>query len=531
MQRLIFLAIAAAAVLLVAASANAQTRPAVKLTTKETPLGSLADASRYSVSRDSNHIASVMKKGGKFLVTRDGQSGSEYDWIVASTLTFTADSQHIAYIVQQGGMFVVTDDKEGKHYHEVVKSQLWVSLAGSRIAYIARAKPDGKPFMVIDGEEGKEYDQVGGLNFSADGKRYSYAAETGGKQLFVVDGTATPQYDKVVAPFFTFSPDGKRTAYVVLRQSENKVVAIVDGQEHAVADEISRPVFSPDSQHVAMAVRRGEKMAILLDGKELKQYDRIVSSTTMPAETAPAGGIERLIGETIRFSPDSKRLAYAAGRKEKVRDADGKGLLADSFFYVLDGQELRGYDSLGPFLFSPDSKRSAYIAVKNKRVVAVIDGSEGKYYEEIRQPQFSPDSKRFVYLASREGQSYCVTDNSESPAYASTGNLIAFSGDGANMAYVAARGRTAFVVRNGVEGQPYNFVAWDTLTFSPDGKHLAYAAVRDEKPWIIVDGQELPTAAGPLVASRLVFDSADALHALIVRDKQVIRLQIEIGAP
>jgi len=67
-------------------------------------------------------------------------------------------------------------------------------------------------------------------------------------------------------------------------------------------------------------------------------------------------------------------------------------------------------------------------------------------------------------------------------------------------------------------------------TFSPDGKHIAYAAAREGKSRIVVDGQEPPLANGPLAGSRLVFDSPTSLHTLIVREKDIIRLQIDIGA-
>ena len=501
------------AALIGASAASAQTLPTTRLSVKEVRIGSLEGASRYAVSRDSNHFAALLKKDGKFLVVRDQRSGKEYDWIISATLFFTPDSQHLAYLVQQDGkLFLVLDDVEGPRYHEILKSQYWMSLAGNRIACIARRAAGGKPFMVVDGQEGREFDDVGAVIFSADGQHYAYPAELDGRQLFVVDGAPTPSFDRIAPLSFAFSPDARRSAFIAMRTADKKAAIVADGSVRQWADEVGRPFFSPDGKRLAAAIRRGASSAVVLDDKELGDYERIV-------------------GDSIRFSPDSTRLAFAAARMRKTRDAEGREQNVESFLYVLDGQELRDYESLGPFFFSPDSRRTAYIAIKNKRVVAVIDGSEGKYYEEIRQPQFSPDSRRFVYLASREGRWYSVVDGSEGPAYSQVGNSILFSPDSKRMVYVASRGARAFVVLNGAEGPSFSAVAWDTLAMSPDGRHIACAAARDQAPLLVVDDQELAAGAGPLVGSRLVFDSPDSLHALIVRGKDVLRLQIDIGRP
>src|SRR2546427_447648 len=79
------------------------------------------------------------------------------------------------------------------------------------------------------------------------------------------------------------------------------------------------------------AIAEKHKSSIVLDDKPQKEYKQVIS-------------------ETVRFSPDSKRLAYIASKKDDA----GK----ETMFYVIDGQETPPYQKLkgDGFIFSPDSK-------------------------------------------------------------------------------------------------------------------------------------------------------------------------------
>lgn len=74
--------------------------------------------------------------------------------------------------------------------------------------------------------------------------------------------------------------------------------------------------------------------------------------------------------ETLAVSPDSKRVAYEAGRGKKQ-------------LVVVDGVEGKEYDGIGEWsaLSSPDSKRVAYGARRGKKWLVVVDGVEGKEYD------------------------------------------------------------------------------------------------------------------------------------------------------
>ena len=352
---------------------HAQATPKLTLAEKATVLGKLTgavDTKAMSISNDYNHLAILIQKDNKYLVSVDGAPGKEYEWIVARSLTYSADSKRLAYVVQQGdSMFAVIDGKEGKPYREIASSNVVFAPAGSRYAYYARPSAGGKWIVVIDGVESKEFDQVGNLSFSPDGKRVSYGVEQGGKQFFVVDNQVggEKEFDKVAGASFSWSPDSKRYAYGAVR--DTKVIIIADGKEGKPYKESTRPLFSPDGAHlVYVGVPAADQSVLVFDEKEQKQYRRIIS-------------------ESMRFSADSKRLAYIATR------TDQKDPAKQEMFFVIDGQETPQYEALkvDSFIFSADSKRTCFQCIKNKKTIVVIDGLEGKEYDDVRLAQFSPD--------------------------------------------------------------------------------------------------------------------------------------------
>src|SRR5262249_32767580 len=99
--------------------------------------------------------------------------------------------------------------------------------------------------------------------------------------------------------------------------------------------------------------RVGTKQFVVVDGNEEKSYDAIVP-------------------DTLSFSPDSQRLAYAAhvGTKQ---------------FVVVDGNQGRHYDSIleGTLVFSSDSQREAYGVQERTKRFVVVDGRRDKHYDAI----------------------------------------------------------------------------------------------------------------------------------------------------
>ena len=182
------------------------------------------------------------------------------------------------------------------------------------------------------------------------------------------------------------SPDRKRIAYFRATGDGEKCSMIVDDIEGARYDALDRPLFSPDSRHVAyVASRKGRKFSVV-DGVEGKEYEAVAG---------------------ITFSPDSKQTAYIA-----VQD--------DERFVVLDGVEqpvrFDAVHASGP-IFSPDSQRLGYAARRGVKWFAVVDGKEGKEYDGAGAFVFGPDSKHWAHFAERGENALIVLDGAESEQY------------------------------------------------------------------------------------------------------------------
>ena len=69
--------------------------------------------------------------------------------------------------------------------------------------------------------------------------------------------------------------------------------------------------------------------------------------------------------------------------------------------------------------FSPDGKRIAYAATKGKKWLVVADGQPGPEYDECGAgtPVFSPDGKRVAYSARKGGKQLVVVDGQPGPEY------------------------------------------------------------------------------------------------------------------
>jgi uncharacterized RDD family membrane protein YckC/Tol biopolymer transport system component len=299
---------------------------------------------------------------------------------------------------------------------------------------------------------------------------------------------------------FTVSPDSRRVAYVA--QLGDKVFVVVDGKEGKPYDGIAEgtPIFSPDSRRVAYAAQLGDKQFVVVDGKEEKQYDGILE-----------GG--------LIFSPDSQRVAYAAqvgdkwfvvvdGKEEKQYDGILEGtpifspdsqrvayaaFVGNKVFVIMDGKEEKPYDGIGAgsLLFSPDSQRVAYVAVAGDKWLVVVDGKEGKPYDGILEDGliFSPDSQRVAYAAQVGDKWFVVMDGKEEKPYDVIEDLI-FSPDSQQVAYVARVGDRWFAVVDGKEGKQYDGIVAFPPIFSPDSQRVAYAAVAGDEQFVVVDGKE-----------------------------------------
>jgi Tol biopolymer transport system component len=376
-------------------------------------------------------------------------------------------------------------------------------------AVLAQEKPEREVSEKLIGKIDVSEITGDSLRVSSDAKHLAYVASSGSKQWVVVDGKKGKEHKKAVGEVgesigvVFFSPDGKRVVYSVcetmgskdgweedpktpgkriyVTKRWGKMCVIVDGKEGEKYDIVKYVTFSPDSKHIAYVAGRDGKEFIVVDDKEEKQqYD----SVRWP-----------------EFSPDSKRLAYSASVE---REKEPLGTTFEKFV-VVDGKEGEHYGGedvwVRPVVFSPDSKRVAYsIRALFEKEFIVVDGVPEKVYEDVGEcPAFSPDSKHIAYSATdrysykkliildgkeQEVHDYVITD------WGIVGVGIIFSPDSKRLAYTASayKERKMLVVVDGKEGKRYDHVM--DVVFSPDSKRLAYYAHADEKYLVVVDADE-----------------------------------------
>jgi len=348
---------------------------------------------------------------------------------------------------------------------------------------------------------------------SPDGRRFAYAIEKG----FVVDGV-TKEYSISVKPeTFSFSPDSRRTVYVVrVSRGQNdgrNDVLVLDGQEGTTLySNLAAPVFSPDSRHVACIARLSASSfdsVILIDGREV-------------------GKAEGFNWE-LAFTADSRRVVYAveSGDKYTMREeivdgseppivrTHGPAKLRGNFVFGPAGQ--LGYvatDAKGDFVFydgredalrfeeidsnsiivSADGKHLAYVAEPDSfEDVAVVDGRPSKVYRgldgDIREGslELSPDGRRSGYAVEDGNKSHVVIDGRPGKFYDAVGGPV-FSPDSQHVAHLAAAGGKVFSVVNGREGQGYDDRG--PAVFGPDSKSAAFWAEAGGRQFIVHNGQK-----------------------------------------
>jgi hypothetical protein len=154
------------------------------------------------------------------------------------------------------------------------------------------------------------------LTFSPDGKRLAYVAMKGGKRFIVEGGKAGPEFDGVSRP--RFSPDGKRLGYWGRNGLDHTLVLAGERLGPFAGLAPDAPAFSADGKHVAHAALKDGQWQVVLDGK-------------------PAGPPCEEVVSRLSFSGDG-RLAYVA----RFAGEDGRSVVA----FVAAGQAGKRYDAI-----------------------------------------------------------------------------------------------------------------------------------------------------------------------------------------
>jgi dipeptidyl aminopeptidase/acylaminoacyl peptidase len=199
---------------------------------------------------------------------------------------------------------------------------------------------------------------------------------------------------------------------------------------------------------------------------------------------------------------------------------------------VVDGTSGEAFDAVaeGTLRFSPDGKRVAYAAGREKQWCVVVDGKAGAWYPQIGQIAFSPDSKTIAYVARRPDEQMVVVGEKPQRAFDRVGDgTLVFSSGGRRLAYVARSGRASFVVVDGKRKPRFDLVG--CVTFAPDGRSPVYAALRDKKAFCVVEdkpSRETFDAVWLAPGERIPFDSPKKFHYLAVRNREIYLVEEEL---
>ena len=157
-------------------------------------------------------------------------------------------------------------------------------------------------------------------------------------------------------------------------------------------------VISPDSARIAFATNAGqvtlEDKGIFLKpptgaAQEPNLPKNIRATVRLYIDDKSTAAYEVLT--PVRFSPDSKRLAYAAQRDSKWQ------VIADNQIVVKDADAVPAT----PVLFSPDSKHLATIVQKGEKFLVTVDDKPWPPIDAFALgiPSFSPDGEHLAMVA------------------------------------------------------------------------------------------------------------------------------------
>jgi hypothetical protein len=268
--------------------------------------------------------------------------------------------------------------------------------------------------------------------FSADGRRVAYVTRVDRGQAVVVGDSVGPTFDEVGWP--VWSPDSERVAYAARRGDPDKTTAwriVVGDTEGPAFDTVGDPVFSPDGQTVAYAARRGRDRA---------EREMVVSGGNVVAEH---DGVAN-----VAFSPDG-RLAYV---RRTGRDKEAVCAV------VLGEQEGPAFAWAGRPVFSRDGKHVAYPASRQPRGLAprflVIDGTSGPDVGMLLGLSLDANGRPVYMRSTKRGLNrWSVVVGDQAGEDFEGVSLPAVSADGGRVAYVGHRvsgmSRKAFLVVDG----------------------------------------------------------------------------------
>lgn len=320
--------------------------------------------------------------------------------------------------------------------------------------------------VAVDEKEMGPYDEIQGLHFSPDSRRLAFYSRKGKIWRVVLDGVEQPGFPPesiaagmIIGGQLTFSPDSLHLAYIAYGARGSGHV-VVDGRAWPEYVRFGHPIFSPNSEHVAVTCYRPPPrggMVVLLDGKEV-------------------GSPEGMESASFAFRPSNSDLVAIGGSGEGFVSFGMKlGLDPDHRFAKLTSYKGNSAPYIRWLSFSEDGAHWSYVLGDFRSFDLYVDGHSVYYGAgNLNEVRLSPDADRLSALVGPPS------------------GILDFK-----LATDPATG-----LKKVVELRKYQAVSGgllsgsNWLTLSPRGRHLAYiqsvAHWRTKEHWVIIDGQEGP---------------------------------------
>lgn len=366
---------------------------------------------------------------------------------------------------------LVEEELLGEVRPNILDASFAASRNGARFGYLAcseafwrrlvnnfalgSAVNSGKCEVIVDNKVFGPYGGATRPTFSADSKRYVFAAAPSTRPLdqsflIVVDGVEGRAFEGNVGPP-VFSSDGKRFAYA----------AAIGGNGYVSVDGVDSPPW--EYVWTDQSFFCGEANRIVYSAKTDKGWAIIVEGQ-MQANTLSDG-----IGAVV-CRRDGSTL-YTTQRKKEL--------------FAAIGGELQGpYRGARWMEISTDGEHYSYVAIlRKKREVVIIDGEPGPEVEEVIAKLMTKG--RRLAFAGRRGKKITVVLDGREIAQWDELPAGTFSNEGNHFATAGKRGKSFFLWRDGVESPLSGPVTY--LAFSQDGRRLLALYEEKEGAWVAID--------------------------------------------
>jgi len=356
------------------------------------------------------------------------------------------------------------------------------------------------------------------LSFEVFGFSISYSQQA--ERKYIAEKTLLYTFQEKVYPVKIVVSENRNNFAIEIGNKDKSYIlsdALIKSRDYW---DILNMNFSPDGSKLAFTAERKNRFYVVVDGNEM-------------------GPFNTLLSDTVVFSQNNKRYAFAAGYMPRPDKED--------FFIVLDGEQGPKFDviSMEPPRFSPNGDRFIYIVRHKGKRFAILDGREGPKFEETGGgPFFSHDGSIVLYKGLRDDSGYVVVNDSvfggyyglDDPVISPNSLDIAYAGykdssstrqvfinhqpmkiyyaskdptfspDGSRFAFWASDGKDQFAVVDSVEDEHFDNIS--DVRFSPDGNHYYYIVYHSMNPgkWsFVADGKLLPEMEGTLESVHIYF--------------------------